>query len=210
MLSGCSPNVERSTPLLILSSNSDSKVQRSLRRLKPGKFIAQLKPRGRSDLIFLGQLHRPFPKLLLDTTVYIDELQGKLPQQIEVSLRLTEVWHSTVTEAELTALTGLLSPTHVDTPRAIRQVLATVERRPLHRILNPDREIWREAGILAGLLARLQKYGKAEQRRALNDALIFLSAAKHGCSVLTRNLSDFDLLMQLAPTAKVVFYDRSP
>jgi predicted nucleic acid-binding protein len=88
---------------------------------------------------------------------------------------------------------------------AVQQVLVSVEPRPDHRILNPDREIWREAGILGGLLARLQDYGKAEQRRALNYALIFLSAAKNGCAVLTRNISDFDLLMQLAPE-KVVFY----
>ncbi len=189
-----------------MSSNSDT--QRSLRRLKPEKYTAQLRPRHRSELIFLDQLRRPFPKLLLDTTVYIDELQERLPQGVELSLRLTEIWHSTVTEAELTALAGLLNPTHPDTPLAVQQVLASVDERPSHRILNPDREIWREAGILAGLLARLQSYGKAERRRALNDALILLSAAKHGCSVLTRNIADFDLLMQLVPQAKSVFYDR--
>ena len=67
--------------------------------------------------------------------------------------------------------------------------------------------MWREAGILAGLIARLRHYGKTEQRKALNDALIFLSSAKSGLVVLTRNLSDFDLLMQLAPWGKAVFYD---
>jgi predicted nucleic acid-binding protein len=180
-------------------------MQRSLRQLKPEKHPKALKPRDHSVLTFLRQLERPLPKLLLDTTVYIDELQGRLPRDVEVSLRLTEVWHSTVTEAELTALAGILDPVHPKTPQAIQQVFASVERRPDHRILNPDREVWREAGILAGLLARLQNYGKAERRRALNDALIFLSAAKNVCTVLTRNISDFDLLMQLAP-GKAVFY----
>jgi hypothetical protein len=42
--------------------------------------------------------------------------------------------------------------------------------RPEHRILTPDRDTWREAGILAGLIARLQRYGKNEQRTSLNDA----------------------------------------
>lgn len=37
--------------------------------------------------------------------------------------------------------------------------------------------------------------------------LISLTAAKHGCAVLTRNVADFDLLMQLAPGGKAVFYD---
>jgi hypothetical protein len=111
-----------------------------------------------------------------------------------------------VTECELSALAGLLSPDHPDTPRVIDQVLASIGRRPVHRIVNPDREVWRDAGILAGLLARVQQYGKAEQRKSLNDALIFLSAVKAGLTVLTRNLSDFDLLTQLAPYGKVLFY----
>ena len=128
---------------------------------------------------------------------------------MEVSLRLVESWHSTVTEAELTALAGLLDPTQPNSRLAVQLVLASVERRPDHRILNPDREVWREAGILAGLLARLQNYGKAEQRRALNDALIFLSAAKSGCVVLTRNITDFDLLTQLFANGRAVFYDRT-
>jgi predicted nucleic acid-binding protein len=147
------------------------------------------------------------PRLLLDTTVYIDQLQGKLPRDVEVCLRAASLWHSTVTECELSALAGLLDPGHPDSVRAVDQVLTSVERRPAHRIVNPDREVWREAGVIAGLLARLQQYGKAEQRRALNDALIFLSAAKAGLAVLTRNTSDYDLLMQLAPQGNVVFYD---
>lgn len=63
---------------------------------------------------------------------------------------------------------------------------------------------------MAGLLARLQKYGKSEQRRAMNDTLLFLSAAKHGCSVLTRNISDFELLMQLASYGKSIFCSKVP
>lgn len=40
----------------------------------------------------------------------------------------------------------------------------------------------------------------------MNDALIFLSALQHGCTVLSRNVRDFDLLMQLVPAGKAVFY----
>lgn len=141
--------------------------------------------------------------------MYIDELQGGLPRDVEICLRLTEIWHSTVTEAELTALAGLLDPGHSGTRQAVQQIIASVEHRPNHRVVIPDREVWREAGILAGLLARLQGYGKQERSRALNDALIYLSANKLGLSVLTRNLRDFDYLEQLSP-GKVVFYDRRP
>jgi predicted nucleic acid-binding protein len=161
-------------------------------------------------LRFLSNLEPPFPKLLLDTTVYIDTLQGRLPDYAEVALRVGSLWHSTVTEAELAALAGLLDPRHPETADAITQVAASIDLRPAHRILTPDRETWREAGLLAGLLARLQGYGKNEHRKALNDALIFLTAARNGCVVLTRNLSEFDLLMQLDARGQAIFYDSVP
>jgi predicted nucleic acid-binding protein len=187
--------------------SSSPAFQQSLRRLKPEKHQKRLAYRDRSQLLFLPKLKPPFPKLLLDTTVYIDALQGRLPDYMEVALRTGSLWHSTVTEAELAALAGLLDPTHPDTAGVVAQVAAAVELRPAHRILTPDREIWREAGILAGLMARLQGYGNGERRKTLNDALIFLTAAKHGCSVLTRNVSDFDLLMQVDPNGQAIFYD---
>ena len=46
--------------------------------------------RDLATLPSLRELKRPVSKLLLDATVYIDELQGRLPIQIEISLRLTE------------------------------------------------------------------------------------------------------------------------
>lgn len=92
-------------------------------------------------------------------------------------------------------------PASVFTPAKNR----TREARPEHSVLIPDRDTWREAGILAGLMARLQRYAKNEKRKALNDALIFLTAARNGYAVLTRNLSDFDLLMQLDRTGQAVF-----
>jgi predicted nucleic acid-binding protein len=178
-----------------------------LRRLKPEKHQKSLAYRDRSQLRFLKSLKPPLPKLLLDTTVYIDALQGRLPDDMEVALRTGSLWHSSVTEAEMAALAGLLDPARKDTASVIAQVAASIELRPEHRILTPDRDTWREAGILAGLLARLQRYGKTEQRKALNDALIFVTAARHGCVVLTRNIKEFDLLMQLDAKGQTVFYD---
>ena len=184
-----------------------SEFGKSLRRLKPEKHRKRLAYRDPSKLPYLSSLKPPFPKFLLDTTVYIDALQGRLPVSVQIALRSGNLWHSTVTEAELAALTGLLDPSHPETVNTIAQVVASIELRPAHRILAPDRDAWREAGILAGLLARLQQYGKNERRKALNDALIFLSAAKNGCAVLTRNISDFDLLMQLDQNGQAIFYE---
>ena len=87
--------------------------------------------------------------------------------------------------------------------------MAAIERRPAHRTIAPDREIWLEAGILVGVLARLQQYSASDRHRVLNDALLFATARKHGLTVLTHNLRDFDLLQQLEPSCAQLFYQRS-
>jgi hypothetical protein len=53
------------------------------------------------------------------------------------------------------------------------------------RTIEPDREVWFCAGVLSGLLSRLQDYGAADRRRVLNDALIFETARKHGFALIT-------------------------
>jgi predicted nucleic acid-binding protein len=164
--------------------------------------------RDPSQLAFLADARHPLPKLLLDTTVYIDALQDTLPKEMEIALRAGGLWHSTVTEAELSAAAGLLDPAHRDTAAVLAQIAASIDMRPEHRTLIPDRDIWRDAGIFAGMIARLQHYGSGERHRILNDALIFLTAVKHGCAVLTRNIADFDLLQQLDPRGQVIFYQR--
>ena len=70
-------------------------------------------------------------------------------------------------------------------------------------------EIWLEAGILTGVLARIQQYSVSDRHRVLNDALLFSTARKHGLTVLTRNVRDFDLLQQLEASCSVLFYTRS-
>lgn len=182
-----------------------SEFQSTLRRLKPEKHQHPLKRRPESALQFLGSGSRP-AKLLYDTSVYIDILQNRFPQDGELMLRATEAWHSPVTESELAAACGLLDPSHPGTRQIVEQITAIIERRPAYRTIAPDSEIWREAGILSGTLARLQGIAKDQRRRILNDALLFASARKYGCTVLTRNLVDFDLLQQLDPSGRVLFY----
>jgi predicted nucleic acid-binding protein len=144
--------------------------------------------------------------LLYDTTVYVDILQGRFPNAGELAIRAGDAWHSTVTEAELIAPCGFLNPDHPGTDEVIRQITAVIERRPPHRTIAPDREVCLIAGILSGMLARLQGYGHERRRRVLNDALIFATARKHGMTVLTRNIDDFDFLQQLDRAGQVVFY----
>jgi predicted nucleic acid-binding protein len=115
-------------------------------------------------------------------------------------------WHSPVTEAELTVLAGSLDPSHSNTRKAIDQIAISINQRALRRTIIPDAIVWREAGILSGVLARLQGYDKGQRRRLLNDALLFVTAKRHGCTVLTRNVGDFDFLQQLDPAGRVMFY----
>ena len=183
-----------------------SEFQATLRRLRADRHRAQLRRRAESELEFVGSTANKPPKLLYDTTVYIDILQDRFPKDAEFMLRAVDAWHSPVTEAELAATCGLLDPTHSQTGAIIRQITAVVQQRPAPRTIAPDREVWREGGILSGILARLQGYKKEQRRRALNDALLYATARKYGCTVLTRNVTDFDFLQQLDPTGRVLFY----
>jgi len=184
----------------------NSEFQGTLRRLKPEKHRTPLKARSETELNFIESSGSRSTKLLYDTTVYIDILRNRFPRNGDIMLRAAEAWHSPVTEAELAAGCGLLDPAHAQTRGIIEQISAVIERRPSHRTLATDSEIWREAGILSGTLARLQGYKNDQRRRVLNDALLFATARKYGCSVLTRNVLDFDLLQQLDPSGKVLFY----
>jgi predicted nucleic acid-binding protein len=184
--------------------NSD--FQRILRRLKPDKHRQQLQPRDEADLSFLNFAVPRTTSLLCDTTVYIDILQGRFPAEYEAFIRAADVWHSTVPETELAIGCALLDPAHSGTREVVSRIIEMLDRRPPHRILWPDREVYQEAGILTGTIARLQNLGKSERQRILNDALIFCTSRKFGHTVLTRNIADFDFLNQLDPTGRVLFY----
>lgn len=177
----------------------------SLRRYKPERRNRALQRRTDAQLDFIGTAEIP-SKLLYDTTVYIDTLRGRFPEAGRSVLRTLNPWHSPVTEAELAVLAGSLDPSHPNTRKAIDQIAISVSQRALQRTIIPDAIAWREAGILSGTLARLQGYDKGQRRRLLNDALLFVTARRNGCTVLTRNIGDFDFMQQLDPAGRVLFY----
>lgn len=79
------------------------------------------------------------------------------------------------------------------------------------RLLTPDAETWVEAGLIAGTLARTQGFQPHQRKDCLNDALVLLTAAKAGLAVLARNRGEFDLIQQLAPECRFLYYqDSSP
>ena len=150
--------------------------------------------------------------LMLDTTVYIDLLQGRTPVEVDRLLQMRVCSHSGVCVAELTHAFGRLDPAHPDTKPALQQIHKTVkEDIPPHRLFAPGNDAWGTAGILAGLVFRLRSLPRkaGHERRLLNDALLYLQARVLGCAVLTRNTEDFDILDQLIPGSGVLFYRQS-
>ena len=204
MPSGSSPRGGQSVRILILSSDFEA----VLRRLKPEKRLDSLAHREVNDLPFFHLASSIPEKLLYDSTVYIDNLNKKYPVTSEGVVRASQIWHSSVTEAELLHASGRLDPRHPATAKAIARITQTLRNRPPYRTIVPDQQIWQEAGVLTGLITRIRKQEDGiQQRRLMNDALIFFSALKYGCTVLTRNLSDFDAMQQLVPQGRVLFYE---
>ena len=173
MGNGCSRGAVRSTQRSILNID----VWGSL-RYKPERRNEPLQRRPDTQLEFIETTEIP-GKLLYDTTVYIDTLRGRFPETGRPVLRTANAWHSPVTEAELAVLAGSLDPAHPNTRRAIDEIAISISQRGPHRMIVPDVVVWREAGILSGVLSRVQGYDKGQRRRLMNDALIFVTARRH-------------------------------
>jgi len=182
----------------------------ALNRIKPQKQKAGLMRRADGDLPFVDDEPLVGGPLLYDTTVYIDVLQGNAPDALKslIAMRICE--HSAVCLSELTHAFGRLDPGHADTKKSLAAIKGVVDDIPAHRLHAPIARTWGEAGILAGLLIRLAgtSPSQGQDRKFLNDALIYLQAQALGATVLTRNIRDFDYLSQIAPGGRVLFYRK--
>lgn len=144
---------------------------------------------------------------MVDTCVYIDVLQGKIPRVVEDLLIARISNHSAICLAELTHLVGRLDPDHPGTAAIVRELRGVIEHDiPGHRLTAPSTRVLGEAGMLAGLTMRLS--GRSKDQALLNDAILYLHAQERGCIVLTRNVADFDLFQQLMPSGSVLFYNQ--
>jgi hypothetical protein len=154
-----------------------------------------------------AQLHGQ--PLLLDTCVYIDQAQERAPDLVHRLVGARHVNHSTVALQELMHLAGVLDPTDDRTPKALATIRNFIRSMKPHRLSAPDVDVLGRAALLAGMLCRLQGYGADRKFRALQDCTLFLQAQKLGFAILTANLADFDILMQLQPAGRVLFYRRA-
>ena len=148
-------------------------------------------------------------ELLLDTCVYIDVLQARTPTNVDELLEARVLNHSTVCLAELTHLFGRLKPNHAGTRQVLREVRRTIEDIPAHRLSAPSTMAMGEAGMLAGLVARLTRVDREEGTSLLNDASLYLQALERGRILLTRNTRDFDFFDQLLPAGRILFYEHA-
>jgi predicted nucleic acid-binding protein len=183
-------------------------LERALRRLKPQKRSQPLTRRPDSELSWAFDEPPIGAPLFLDTSVYLDVLQGRTPVAVDNLLTYRICQHSAVSLAELTHVFGRLDPAHPSTQDVLKTVQETIDDIPPHRLHSPDSEIWGEAGILAGELFRLSGAPNASghERKYLNDALIYLQAGTLGANVLTANIADFDFLNQLVPNIPIILY----
>jgi len=122
---------------------------------------------------------------ILDTSVYIDHWERGLYQDILENLRRAFVIrHSAVVLSELRR-----GARGRDAELLVANLfeLATVR-------WEPSVADWWEAGRLVRNIGDKQDWDINKRRDFQNDALIALTARRHGATVVTANSSDFELL----------------
>ena len=181
----------------------DFDASRRWARLDPQRTLAR---RSADELPFVDVSPIGGQGLLLDTCVYIDQMQNRSPQVLDDLVAQRQINHSTVAIQELMHTVGVLNPTDARTAGVIDEIGKLIKAMPPHRIFAPDIEVLGRAALLSGILCRLQGYEKDAKLRALQDCVLFLQAQKLGLVVLTANVRDYDILLQLIPAGRVLFY----
>lgn len=186
-----------------------SDVQSIISRHDPGRWSRPLAHRPKAHLPFDPFQVPAGVSLLFDATVYTDQLKGQLPTSIVNLMASRTILHGATALAELAVTIGALDPADRRTHATMSPIIETLTRINPSRIIAPSHEVWLEAAVMAGILARTQAIPKQDRRRFLNDALLFLQAADTGSVLVSRNSRDLDLLLQLKPQASVLLYDKS-
>lgn len=166
----------------------------------------KLSRRGDRDLPFLSPEAEVGPTLLLDTCVYIDQLQDKTPEHLDDLFRKRHLCHSMVAIQELMHTIGRLDPSDKRTKGVVKQISDLIRAMPPHRIFAPEPETLAKAALMAGLMCRLLGYAADKRMKALQDCILFLQAQRNGFVLLSRNIVDFDYMLQLRPEGRVLLY----
>jgi hypothetical protein len=183
----------------------DFDAARRWARFDPHKTLTR---RPDDELPFVAEELIGGQALLLDTCVYIDQMQDRSPDILDRLIEGRQVNHSTVAIQELMHTVGVLDPKDARTAAVISEIRRLIQAMPAHRIFVPEPDILGKAALLSGMLCRFQGYASDAKLRALQDCVLFLQAQKLGFIVLTANVSDYDYLLQLIPAGRVLFYRR--
>lgn len=182
-------------------------MRAALRRRKPEKRLRSLARRPSSAFPEISTVAaEPRPRLLLDTGVYLLDAANRLPREVTDLLDRASLYHCAVCLSEIALGLANADPSHPRWRASRDHFLAVVEAIPASRLVTPDRAMWADAGIIAGILARIQGYQPWQRKECLNDALVYLCAAKLGAPVLTTDRADFDLIQQIAPEGRILAF----
>ena len=127
---------------------------------------------------------------LLDTSIYITGLRTG-DEAVINARRLTShapLWLSAVVLEEL----------YAGVSKHYRRVIERLERdfERAQRVLVPNLSDWTQTGQVLARLAIEYDYEQIGKGRLTNDALIAMSAARQGITVITANQRDFARLAQ--------------
>lgn len=175
-------------------------------RFDPNRTLAR---RPDTELPFASEDEIAGAALLLDTCVYIDRMQGRAPELVRRLVGARQVNHSTVALQELMHTVGVLHPDDPRTAAAVGAIERQIKAMPDHRMFDPDTDVLGRGALLGGMMCRLQGYRADARLRAQQDCVLFLQALKLGLTVLTANVCDFDILLQLVPAGRVLFYRKA-
>ena len=181
-------------------------LRSALRRRKPAKRTSRNSvPRPREALVDLTALSSLPLFLLPDTNVYINRAAARLAQHVRDAIDQALLFHCSVALAELAcgvANAARSRPGWAAMQDHYAELFASI---PASRLVTPDVQVldrcrrhrrghWREP----------RAFSADQRKECLNDALIFLTAAKAGLPVLTANRDEFDLIQQLAPEGQFI------
>lgn len=137
--------------------------------------------------------------ILFDTSVYISNLRQGTAALFALRRAAHEegepthtLWLSAVVLEELYA--GAQG-------RRLKKLLARLESdfERVNRLLVSLRSDWTACGRVLALIGAKYGYEEVGRGRLTNDALIAMSAARNGFTVLTKNAADFQRLAELRP-----------
>lgn len=126
---------------------------------------------------------------LFDTSIYVSApRRGDANPAVARFVAENDMWLSAVVLEEL----------YAGTRERDRHVVKLIEGQfdKENRILLPDLDDWIQAGKVLSRLAAKYDYEKIGRNRLTNDALMAMSAARAGVTVVTANVRDFRRLAE--------------